>query len=204
MEKDNINTPDFWDAHYSINPYQDIFTPLEREALLTPLAKLIPQRVPEFDQPLNIVDIACGIAYMSDWCNKRGHRVLAVDFSNVAIEESKKRFQNTVQYLRMDIESALENMRESADVIIALEILEHYKQPMKLLNLIYRALKPDGILIFSVPYELGAQAEAPYHYTHWNYEKMTSVMLSARFNEVTYYKTLAHLTSIQGAAKKTR
>lgn len=69
------------------------------------------------------------------------------------------------------------------DTIIFCEILEHLEKPEKVLKEISRIIKPDGVLIASIPFLFPVHAD-PYDFQRWTKDKINKELLSLRFSEI--------------------
>jgi 2-polyprenyl-3-methyl-5-hydroxy-6-metoxy-1,4-benzoquinol methylase len=197
---ENINTPDYWNKHYSYGFYQEE-SELDRKMFMNFCTTVIPTKAQVF--PLKICDIACGLADVCDVMRSYGHSVIANDFSETAIMASQSKYGDTgVKYLNLDVFDLAKIIRMQ-DFVIAFEILEHFNEAdvMRLLKELYKMLKEGGMLLFSVPYDKGRHAEAPYHYTFWNYESATQRMLSV-FKEVRFLNSYGREVNLKGVAVK--
>jgi len=197
MEKNNINNPDYW------NHYWDLTKKDNMSGLTVPSVgnKFIDWALPNSPH-LGILEIACGLGTVADYCAKKGHTVLATDFSKNAIKICKQKYFKNDK-LTFRVESLEESLaiKHKCDVVIALEILEHYTDPSAPLYKIFKRLLPGGRLIFSVPDGTGKNAYAPYHYSHLTYEKMIH-LLFIFFKDVRFYRGEFYKTGIWGVAKK--
>ena len=94
-----------------------------------------------------VFDLACGNC---NW-NKDNIPVVGVDVSKKMLEYALKKGR-IVKCINRDVLSTGVKDK-TADIIVATEILEHYKKPDKLVQEIRRILKDEGIVISSVPYD---------------------------------------------------
>lgn len=73
------------------------------------------------------------------------------------------------------IESESEIALESFDVIVVAEVLEHVREPHKLLNTLNKYLKPDGYFIVTTPYGpwemMGFEKEHPWRAHLWHFDR---------------------------------
>jgi len=75
-----------------------------------------------------------------------------------------------------DILGDAEDMKfenDAFDFIVCLEVLEHTKSPEKIINEIYRCLKPNGKLLLSVPFVFEIHATPDYYrFTRYGIEHL--------------------------------
>lgn len=98
---------------------------------------------------LRILDVGCGTGLNAALLTERGHTVVGVDLSPVAIEQFRDRgFEGLV----CDIEGApLPFDSETFDVIYASEVIEHCADSIGFLRELRRLVKPGGLLLLSTP-----------------------------------------------------
>ena len=98
-----------------------------------------------------VLDIGCGNGIISRYLGSKGFQVLGVDVDQKAIEyaNAHNSFSN-VQFKVKDVE-ALTVEGVEYDAIICSEVLEHLEQPSKLLQVLSKILKPEGVLVVTVP-----------------------------------------------------
>jgi len=178
MKKINQDDPKYWNMIYSGEPYQDR-TKNDREYWVKFIDNVIGRR-----KKLHILEIGCAIGDYTDKLREKGHRIKGIDYSNKAIELAKQRYPKTC-YEVEDVRDM--NYNKEFDVIIAFEVLEHFKNPIPILYKIYKALKPKGIFMFSLPYDRGRFGDTPEHFTLWNYDS-TFMTLCKFWNVVCYHK----------------
>ena len=115
-----------------------------------------------FDEILSIIpngsrvlDVACGpgIFCRALKTRKPHARVVGIDFSNFIINENKKRDKDlNIKYLQCDIRKELPT-KYKFDAIVMSEIIEHLKQPEKVISNIMKSLKKGGLFFISCPHD---------------------------------------------------
>lgn len=98
-----------------------------------------------------ILDVGCGNGVISRHLGKLGFNVLGIDVSDQTIARARE--LNTLPNVFFEVISAeqLVAQGDTFDAIICSEVLEHLQNPSSLLKVLYQSLKPDGILIVTVP-----------------------------------------------------
>jgi len=103
-----------------------------------------------------VLDVACGIGFLSVLLAHFGHQVVAVDISKNSIAKAKKLATlcnciDKIDFRVMDV-SQLSFDSDSFDIVTGEDALHHIiKYPGAIEN-IYRVLKPGGIAYFSEPF----------------------------------------------------
>lgn len=101
-----------------------------------------------------VFDIGCGFGLESLYLSEKGFKVLGLDKSKRKIDIAKKLSvelkDESVRFITGDI-FKLNNLSKKFDNIILFEVLEHVKDPKKMLQSISCYLKKDGFLIISFP-----------------------------------------------------
>jgi len=197
MEDKNINTQEYWNINYGSPDgfYQD-----HSSADWDLTHDFIKRALPE--TPQRILEIACGLGHNAKFAAGLGHTVIATDFSKVAIDASVARFSDPkITYNCLSLELATDVFRDM-DVVMAFEILEHFKNPLDPLLRIYKSLKEGGLFVFSVPTETGRYGVWCQHYSLWNYQSTGERLFKAGFKEFKIFKTMFSDQSIMGVAYK--
>jgi SAM-dependent methyltransferase len=126
-----------------------------------PGMQLITELVQALPQPLAIVDVACGSADLLKRLQRAGHQVAGVDVSPVRVALHRR----DIPSLHEGFAEELPLASDSADVVIALECLEHVMDLDRSLREIDRVLRPGGAVLVTVP--LGDAADGPNHVRHF-------------------------------------
>ena len=103
------------------------------------------------DPPLDVADIGCGAGTHSRIWAESGHRVHALDVNGPLVELGRKRAAEAGYNIDFQVGSAtkLPWADESADVCVALELLEHVADWESCIREFTRILRPGGALFFT-------------------------------------------------------
>jgi SAM-dependent methyltransferase len=161
------------------------------------------------DGQTNVLDAGCGFGQYSYFIAKkfRNSNVIGVDINEERIKESEKfAREEGIENLKFDI-ADLENLNyeESFDLILAVDVLEHIENDVKVLKNFYRALKKDGLLIISTPSSLGgsdvhSDEDASFieeHIRHgYSQDEIKSKLEEAGFEDITFKYTYGKFGSL--------
>ena len=96
-----------------------------------------------------ILDVGCGVGFLlaalKTWT--RPESMSGCDFSEAAITASRKRFPGH-KFFVQDIYQAIPG---SYDIVLCTEVLEHLLHPDRGIQNLYRAVRPGGWLVVTVP-----------------------------------------------------
>lgn len=93
----------------------------------------------------NVIDYGAGTGGTAATLKEFGYKVLAADISEDVLEECRVRGLATVNLKK-------ESLRDSsADCLLAGDVLEHVHDDVALLFSLRQALRPDGLLVITVP-----------------------------------------------------
>ncbi|NUN05161.1 MAG: 3-demethylubiquinone-9 3-O-methyltransferase [Bdellovibrio sp.] len=96
-----------------------------------------------------ILDMGCGAGHVTNSLAQAGHEVTGVDLSSTSLKIAEaKDVTGKVNYLRADV-YRLPFSRESFDVVVAMDLLEHVMDPQKIITQATRVLRPGGLFIYS-------------------------------------------------------
>lgn len=160
---------------------------------------------------LNVLD--CGISKggVSDRLSKEGAHCHGVDVNSRELKE--------VKTIQADLNMGIPDFGLKFDVIFAGEIIEHLYDDSKFIRECYSKLKPDGILIVTVPnlvsffnrmlmlfgaMPLTAYAAASFHYHVYNRSKLKELIRKEGFEilkATSSYLPLNPLSKIPGIGK---
>lgn len=102
----------------------------------------------------HVLDIACGVGYGSFMlASQTDVKVSAVDASFEAIEFAKTHWNHThIEYVHQSCGSFFEKHAQCYDMIVCLETIEHLVNPERFLEHCWDHLRPDGVILLSVPH----------------------------------------------------
>jgi 2-polyprenyl-3-methyl-5-hydroxy-6-metoxy-1,4-benzoquinol methylase len=138
-------------------------------------------------------DFACGSGYGSALLAKVTQAVVGGDIKKSVIDEISKRYASTpnLEFKCIDLRDA--SWCDEFDSIVSFETVEHVEEfdIPKIMENFSKALKPDGLLIFSTPYMQKRSKEAMemgFHLTFdINEEKISGWLEQAKFTLVEFY-----------------
>ena len=139
-----------------------------------------------------VADMACGTGYGTLTLSKKCKEVHGVDIDEFTISEIKKRYANEEniyfhKYDLLDIE-----FENKFDFIVSFETVEHFSTEniSVLMKKFHKALKPEGSIIFSTPYnQLDCDAARRHHKTFFIKEDTVDNMIKGLFKlEDTWYQ----------------
>jgi malonyl-CoA O-methyltransferase len=94
-----------------------------------------------------VIEVGCGTGRNTHWLADSARSVLALDISEGMLEKARSRVTApSVRFLQHDITSAWPASSGSADVVIAMLVLEHVEQLGPVLSEAARVLGPNGEL----------------------------------------------------------
>ena len=105
------------------------------------------QMLPEKGEGRYVLDVGCGLGYMSELLAARGYFVVGIEHPGAILQAASA----NVQFMEADLESGLPHLNRTFDFVLCLDVLEHLREPVKLLREIARTLSPNGRLVASLP-----------------------------------------------------
>jgi len=119
-----------------------------RVYFISPYLKLINRRGIK-----TVLDYGCGVSDIGLLLSKLGCDLSLVDLDLPKLYFTKQRFiwrKLPVKIYPVDNTEKLANISEKYDLIIATEIIEHYRYPIKMINYFYDRLNNDGLLLLTI------------------------------------------------------
>lgn len=97
-----------------------------------------------------VLDIGCGTGHLGSFLKRNNNDVYGLTISEEEANEARKKMNEVIvgDIERMD---SLPFPNQNFDVIIFADSLEHFANPLKVLQRVMPLLKPDGLLITSIP-----------------------------------------------------
>jgi len=130
----------------------------------------------------NVLDIACGTGFGSNFLAELGHNVIGADISEGAVNECNNKYKaNNLSYEVIDgLKTPFQD--EYFEAIVSFETIEHTTEYIKMLNEFKRVLKKDGVAIISTPNFLINSPDGyivnPYHTQEWRYNELKEILES--------------------------
>jgi len=137
-----------------------------------------------------VLDIACGFGYGSHMMAAHGAvEVVGMDISEEAIDYAQRFYKHdNIKYTIKDLLD-LDADHGLFDVITCFETLEHISDVELAIYRLSRVLKEDGVLVVSVPNDLGKKVENKYHLHKFTEEELIDDLTKIfRFVD-TYYQS---------------
>lgn len=94
-----------------------------------------------------LLDVGCAGGYLAEIFARRGYEVTGVERPGGAGE----RFPSDVKLVEADLEQGLPRFDGAFRYVICADILEHLRDPAKLLREVWAVIEPDGRLVASLP-----------------------------------------------------
>ncbi len=101
----------------------------------------------------SVVDLGSGVGYGAQFMHRKGHQVVGIDYNAQALKQARTHFK-APDYQHAD----LTQVKATADVAVAFEILEHLKDPRRFL----KSIKATDLFV-SVPNETYFPYKGPGH-----------------------------------------
>ena len=103
---------------------------------------------------LEVLDIGCGFGFFSTKVIKNGAKsYLGIDLSQKMLSEAKRLETEKVKFINSSIED-FEYHEQKYDVVVSSVCFHYVKDIQNIFDKIYRSLKPNGVLIFSVEHPI--------------------------------------------------
>ena len=135
---------------------------------------------------INILDFGAGSGVNLDMLRKHG----LVDiheqnkYARTAIKKQNKKIKN--------LYSTLKIKRNFYDLILMADVIEHVKQPKKLLKNLKKFLKKDGLILITVPayqFLFNKKDEALGHYRRYNKKSLKNELKKFEIKNISYFNT---------------
>ncbi|MFB3920863.1 MAG: class I SAM-dependent methyltransferase [Terriglobia bacterium] len=121
-------------------PYEYKASPYSSHSLLLAL-------LPARGRGSRILDVGCAGGYLAEILADRGFEVIGIDRPQAIAGRSK----GNVNYMPADLDSGLPHLPGTFQFILCADILEHLREPSRLLQEIRTYLAPEGRLLASLP-----------------------------------------------------
>ena len=132
--------------------YKDSSLTNAHSYVLSPLLSMLPQPTHPNSEKIRVLDLGCGNGSLSHAIAQQGYDVVGVEDSKQGVTIAKKSFPNC-HFIHSSIyDLPYSQLRNSFDVVISVEVIEHLLYPKELVRAAAECLKPNGQLILTTPY----------------------------------------------------
>lgn len=104
------------------------------------------------NKSLKVLDIGCGSGRIGKKIQDLGNQVTGLDFSEEAV---KKASENGISAKKANLDEGIPEIDNTYDAVWAGDIIEHVFDPIGLLKESFRVLKKDGIILITIPSDVG-------------------------------------------------
>ncbi|MEK6625370.1 MAG: class I SAM-dependent methyltransferase [Bdellovibrionota bacterium] len=98
---------------------------------------------------VKILEIGCGLGYLTYALSREGHDVVGVDISQHAVSEAIRRYGD--RYICADLNSFAKDFANQFDIIILTEVIEHIPEVHAMFQSFNQLLKPNGQILVTTP-----------------------------------------------------
>jgi SAM-dependent methyltransferase len=119
------------------------------EIKLTPFSShvLLLSNLPERGEGKRVLDVGCGNGYLGKILADRGYLVTGIEQRG----GTDRQFPPEVRLVEADLEHGIPALDGAFDYAICADVLEHLRDPLKVLKQVRAILAPGGLLIASLP-----------------------------------------------------
>ena len=151
---------------------------------------------------LDVLDVACGEGYGSNFMAETAGSVVGVDISSEAVQHAKCRYVRSNLSFKQGSATDLSFFQDgSFDAVVSFETIEHIDEPSQqaFLAEIKRVLRPEGFLVMSTPDKKIYSDLHGYHnefHIHEFYKDEFVGFLKSKFSNVTLFNQYFEVTGI--------
>ena len=99
------------------------------------------------EPPSKILDLGCSAGALAKLLRQHGHHVTGIDSQRVGDVED-----HVAHFFLADLERGIpDEVGNGFDIVVAADVFEHVRDPERLLRDVRRCLRPEGLLLASVP-----------------------------------------------------
>lgn len=148
----NNTDQNLWDEHYSVTKVgkitNAIFNFLNKDPINSKIKNSMNKDIEKID---TVLEAGCGDGKkLSLLMNSNAKHVIGLDFSEKAVKVAHESMPDVDLICRGDIHE-LPFKSNSIDYIISIGVIEHFEEPLLLVNEMARVLRKNGILFLTTP-----------------------------------------------------
>lgn len=101
------------------------------------------------ETPNSVLEVGCGLGYLTYALNKQGINTIGIDISSNAINFAKSNYGSG--YFNLDITNFRNIINKKFDLIVATELIEHLREPVAFINECLGLLNENGKILLTTP-----------------------------------------------------
>jgi 2-polyprenyl-3-methyl-5-hydroxy-6-metoxy-1,4-benzoquinol methylase len=117
---------------------------------------------------VDVLDVGCATGYLGTTLIEHGCRVWGVEAEAAAAREASRRYED-VATLDLDFTYELPWQRHSFDAIVAADVLEHLRDPLRTLRMLRGYARPGATFVISLPNVAHASVRIPLLFGRFRY-----------------------------------
>jgi len=132
-----------------------------------------------------VLDLGCGDGALTHFICQKKAKVIGIDNNELGLKFAEEFLSSQGLKAELILANAYQTTlpNNSVDFVVASEIIEHVKEPGRLLKETQRVLKPGGAIIITTPYRLTEQPMDIFHCKEF-YPKELEELVGAYFKEI--------------------
>jgi len=150
----NLSTKNYWENIYSKRRNSKIYPSPRKYRSHFELDRLFRKYLPK-QKGLKIIEMGCGgSSWLPYFCKEFGYQVYGVDYSYEGCESAMVNLEEAGgkgEIFCEDFFDLGEKFRGQFDIIVSFGVIEHFNDPLVVLNLTNNLLKERGVLITVAP-----------------------------------------------------
>ena len=127
-----------------------------------------------------VLEIGTGSGYGIDVVAPGAEKFITIDNFDCGADLSQ---HANVEFRKMTVPPLTGIADESVDCVISFQVIEHIEDDVKMVDEVWRVLRPGGRFIVSTPNRLMSLTRNPWHVREYTPEEFTA-LLQTRFNKV--------------------
>lgn len=142
-------------------------------------------KIKKTKQNLKVLDVGCGLGYLTYALKRENYDVYGIDISKEAIVKAKEHFGD--YFICQDIYQYAKENKKGFDAIILTELIEHLENPIEFLKTSLNLLNENGKIILTTPNRSIANSEIVWHTEsppihHWWYSEQSISYIAKKLN----------------------
>jgi len=100
---------------------------------------------------LHLCDVGCGVGDFCYLASRNGINAVGIDISEPAIKLARERYGEYAEYYNVNIDDMVQSKNRVFDVVTLWDVIEHCKDPHKIIAYCKTLVKKDGFICINTP-----------------------------------------------------